>query len=391
MRKKIDQKIGPRVVHYFRNVDLASKSRPEFIPEAFPLNCEYADDQWSAGFLLRAAVRFQHIWATYGVREGHRTIISPQPAVCFSDFNLADLIAVRDGFSPRSESATQYALTFPLKVAQKGGIQPVVGRDAGHSGSPTGGSEPEWRWLHTGNYKRRIERIESSGWEGNTIPGLKLSQKKWAGIGVVVPDMASARALQYDILSLIDRQIISTTHFDHILVCDKLPDSLEGLSENEVNSAFASACYDFKSCLNVGILSQLILPFDFGSRVLLHDGPVRREPVVERGGCWLWFEGNTHEYVRALVMAGRVKVNKHGRYLASLDELENLKELRLRQDAALKLGLELYKDFGIRSSYFSVLNSQSFDDVPSFSGDLCETGYYVVDTNVSDKICAVGE
>ncbi|WP_257215294.1 DUF4427 domain-containing protein [Pseudomonas syringae] len=336
-------------------------------------------------------MRFQHIWATYGVREGHRTINSPQPAVCFSDFHLADLIAVRDGFSPRSESTTQYALTFPLKVAQKGGIQPVVGRDAGHSGSPAGGSEPEWRWLHTGNYKRRIERIQSSGWEDNTIPGLKLSQKKWAGIGVVVPDMASARSLQYDILSLIDRQIISTTHFDHILVCDKLPDSLEGLSENDVNSAFANACYDFKSCFKVGILASLIFPFDFGARVLLHDGPVRRAPVLERGGCWLWFEGNTHEYVRALVMAGRVKVNKHGRYLASLNELENLKELRVREDVALKLGFELYKDFGIRSSYFSVLNSQSFDDVPSFSGDLCGTGYYIVDTNVPDKICAVGE
>lgn len=61
-----------------------------------------------------------------------------------------------------------------------------------------------------------IARINAKGLEGTNIPGLHLTQKKWSGIGVVVPTIQAARRLQYDILSLIDRGIVTDTHFDHI-------------------------------------------------------------------------------------------------------------------------------------------------------------------------------
>jgi hypothetical protein len=408
MPKKIDPRTAPRIAHYFRDVDLRGKSRPEYEPEAFPFHCRPDDDEWSAAFLIRVAVRFQHLWATYGVREGERTIQGPQPAVCFSSFSLADLIAVRDGFLPLDKAASQFAITIPVKLAEKGGIEPLAHsshEDTGHlTGAPLqpniatcaqdqrqcpgavcglpswSQGQPEWRWLYSGDYGRRIDRLKSHGIEGGSIPGLKITWKKWAGIGVVVPDMATARALQYDLISLIDQGVVSKEHFDHVLVCDKLPPDFEGFDEDKWQTAFHKACFDFKSCMTVSRLVADIYRIDFESRVLILEASIPKGLVSEYGGCWLWFKDNTHWYVRALISEGRVKVNQRGRYLASLDELDPRRDLRERQDIALKLSQELQDKFGLRSSYFSVLNSQSPDDMPTYSGESWGGGYYITGT-----------
>ncbi|RDL16214.1 DUF4427 domain-containing protein [Pseudomonas jessenii] len=405
MPKKIDLRTVPRVAHYFRDVDLAGKSHPEFVPEAFPSNCWNDDEQWPAGFLLRVAVRFHHLWATFGIRNGERTIHGSKPAVCFSNFSLADLIAVRDGFRPQNEAATQYALTFPVKIAEKGGIQPIAhwfdGRaylqvgtplelkghenvqhhfrfvDAGYNLSNQSSGCSEWRWPYPGSYQRCIAKIEERGFEGSTIPGLKLIWKKWSGIGVVVPDMAAARKLQYDILVLIDRGVVSATHFDHILVCDKLPPSIEGFGEEEIRETVSRACFDFRSCMAVSTLTAYVSSLDFSTRVLILESSSPRKPAMEKGGCWLWFEDNTHPYVRALIKAGRVKASKMGRYLASLDELDPHRDLRERQEIARELSEQLREKFGIGSTYFSVLNSQCIDDQPIYCGKFWGGGYYI--------------
>lgn len=82
-------------------------------------------------------------------------------------------------------------------------------------------------------------------------------------------------------------------------------------------------------------------------------------------------------YVRALVNAGRIKVNKKGRYLASLDELFSYRGLREREQIASALSEQLHKQFSIRSSYFRVLNSHSPDDEPSYAGRVWGGGYYI--------------
>lgn len=408
MSRKLDLRTAPRIAHYFRDVDLVGKSRPEFLPEGFPLNCQNDNDKWSAAYLLRIAVRFRHLWATYGIRDGVRTIQGPQPVVCFSSFSLADLITVRDGFRPQNEAVTQFALTFPKKNAERGGIQPLAHWSHGgaylQDGTPlelNGHGNPqnqfrfvdaeynlsnqlrgcaEWRWQYSGNYPRSIDRIEMDGVEGNTIPGLKLTQKKWSGIGVVVPDMATARVLQYDILLLIDRKIVSETQFDHILVCDQLPASMSGLGEEDMRTSFSKACFDFKACMSVSILGAHVSLLDFSSRVLILETSTLRNPVREKGGCWLWFEDNTHPYIRALIKMGRVKANKRGRYLASLDELDLYRDLREREGIAGELSAQLQERFGIRSSYFSVLNSHCPDDDPCYCGRCWGGGYYITDT-----------
>lgn len=93
---------------------------------------------------------------------------------------------------------------------------------------------------------------------------------------------------------------------------------------------------------------------DFSTRVIRLERSTAKTVKREGGGCWLWFEDNSHPYVRKLVQAGRVKPNKKGRYLASLDELEKGRDLRERQEAVSALSEQLREKYGVRSSYFSV-------------------------------------
>lgn len=408
MPKKIDLMRCSRLAHYFRDVDLMGNSPPEFIPESFPPNCLNDDDRWSAAFLLRYAVRYHHLWATFGVRDGKRTVLGSQPVVSFTDFNPADLIALREGARPQGGVVTQYALTFPLRTAVNGGIQRYEPGE--HADSEDMNLDPlfahvmeqqemaragaftscgytskcsDWRWSYPGNYQRCIEKIEANGFEGNTIPGLKLNLKKWSGIGVVVPDMETAREVWYDMLTLIDRRIVSPLHFNHILVCDVLAKNMEGARTDQLPEAVRRACFDWFPTLRISWLEAVVSTMDFSSRVEMREFSTRKGPVNERGGCWLWFEDNTHRYVRSLVATGRIKVSKRGRYLASLDELDPGRNLRERQEIAIEIAEELEQRFGLKSTYFCVLNSFCPDDHPAYCG--CDDGghYYITERTSS--------
>lgn len=414
MLKKNEAGAVSRMAHYFRDVDLLSDSRPEFVPETFSSNCWYDGDQWPAHFLQRVAVRSSFIWATFGVRDRERTVHGSHPAVCCTSFHIADLIAAQGGTPSECGSATQYALTFPVEQAEQGGFKKVAhwsqGRAYLQDGTPLelnghevvenqfrfvssqqnllsqASQRSEWRWQYPHNYRRAIAKVEAEGLESTTIPGLMLTQKKWSGIGVIVPTMLEARRLQYDIFSLIDRKVVSDTHFDHILVCDKLPPSVDGFDTEQLQAAFSSACFDFKSALEVSDLMAHSAQLDFSSRVLILEGTTPRGPTKEIGGCWLCFQDNTHPYVRALIKAGRVRVNKLGRYLASLDELDLRRDLRERQQIAQQLAKELREKHGIASSYFSVLNSQRPDDLPFFCGRPWGGSYYITDAPDPDDV-----
>jgi hypothetical protein len=390
MTNQIDCGKIPRIAHYFRDVDLSSNSRPQFIPESFSTNC-WAEDAWPARFILRVAIRFHHIWATFGIRNGHATVHGNQPAVCFSRFNVADLIAARDEVVGTNGVVTQYALTFPLSTAERGGAAQVLqGNDLRallQEGNPLGAvtredvwlnqfrhvdghHEPssEWRWPYTRNYRRAIEKIEREAELGDRLPGLDLTQKKWSGLGVVVATQNDALRLQYDILTLIDQQFVSVDHFDHLLVCERLPSSLDGLSDAEYQAAISAAYFDFKSCLSVFDEAAAAATAEFSARVSALEVSVPKKETKERGGCWVYFEDNSHPYVRALLKAGRVVVNRQGRYLATLDELGRGRDLRERQEIVKVLCKQLKQKHGVACSYFSVLNSWQPDDMPFFCG-----------------------
>lgn len=407
MAHRTDVEQSNRVVHYFRDVDLTSGSKPDFIPESFSHNC-WAEDRWPGRFLLRVAIRFHHIWATFGVRNGHATIQGSQPAVCFSGFSVADLIAVRDGMAAATSAVTQYAVTFPASSAERAGARQVVKGgnlrailQANHPSEPVSQDELwqneyryvdgqldifgnqttqlEWRWPYTRNYRRAIEKIERDGHLGDKLPGLDLTQKKWSQIGVVVATEADALRLQYDILTLIDQQIVSVDHFDHLLVCERMPAELDGLTDAGRTAALTAACFDFKSCLVVSDEAAAFAAADFTARVSALEASSLKKETLERGGCWVYFEDNAHPYVRALLKAGRVVVNKSGRYLGTLDELGRGRDLGERQQIVKVLCQQLEREHGVACSYFSVRDSWLPDDLPSYCGHPWSGFYRITD------------
>lgn len=407
MAQRTDVEQINRVAHYFRDVDLTSDSCPAFVPESFSPNC-WAEDRWSGRFLLRVAIRFHHIWATFGVRNGHATIPGAHPAVCFSGFTVDDLIAIQDGMASADSAVTQYAVTFPASSAQRAGATEVVqGGDlravlqASHPLEPVTQDEVwrnqyryvpgqldifgnqatavEWRWPYTRNYRRAIDKIEREGRLGDKLPGLDLAQKKWSEIGVVVATEADALSLQYDILCLIDQQLVSVDHFDHLLVCGRLPVELDGLTEEGRDAAMTAACFDFKSCLAVSDEAAAFAAADFAARVSALEASSFKKETQERGGCWIYFENNAHPYVRALLKAGRVVVNKSGRYLGTLDELGRGRDLGERQQIVKVLCQQLEQEHGVACSYFSVRDSWQPDDLPSYCGHPWSGFYRITD------------
>lgn len=402
----------PRVAHFFRDVNLIGSSRPEFIPEAFPSYCQPDDDDWTAGLLLRLAMRMHHLWPTFGVRDGNRTILGPHPAVCFANFSLTELVAVFGGADGTNSVVTKYAITFLQSAAKAGDVLPVIQWAEGQAylqdGTPikglirkngriqyryiaeesSGPIQPkpctEWRWRYPGNYYDLIENIEEDGYEDNVIPGLDITLENWSGMGIVVPDLTTAGLLQYDVLCMIDLGLVSETHVDHILVCDQLPVSIEGLDDEALQQAFSNACLDFTSALSVSVDEAQAADQDFSSRVIEQEASIPKEFVQEWGGCWLWFKDNTHPYVRALVKAGRVRPNLKGRYLASLDGLDRRRDLREREAIVLALSEQLREQYGIQSSYFSVRESYSPDEYPYYAGEIWGGGYFILPTPEED-------
>lgn len=416
MAQRTDAEQPNRVVHYFRDVDLTSGSRPDFIPESFALNC-WAEDCWHGRFLLRVAIRFHHIWATFGVRNGHATIQGSSPAVCFSGFSVSDLVAVRDGLSAASGVVTQYAITLPTASAEQAGATKVVrGENLQAMLQASRPSEPvtqeeiwrnqyryvpgqldifgnqatvmEWRWPYPRNYRRAIDKIEREGCFGDKLPGLDLAQKKWSGIGVVVANEADALSLQYDILCLIDQRLVSVDHFDHLLVCERLPAELDGPTAAEQEALMRAACFDFKSCITVSDEAAASAVADFRERVSALEASSLKKETQERGGCWVYFEDNSHPYVRALLKAGRVVVNKSGRYLGTLDELGRGRDLLERQLIVKVLCKQLEEEYGVPCSYFSVRDSWLPDDLPSYCGHPWSGFFRITSESDEDNIAS---
>jgi hypothetical protein len=224
-----------------------------------------------------------------------------------------------------------------------------------------------------------VAKIEAEGFEGNLIPGLDFAQEEWSGIGVIVSTLADAFRLQYDMLSLIDQGLVSQNHFDHLLVCDRLPASLSGLTDAEISAALSAASFDFKSCMVIPDEAAAAALKDFSGRVLNLEQSTSKSRVLESGGCWVYFEDNTHPYVRALLSAGRVVVNKLGRYLGKLVELDRQRDLRERENIVKVLCQQLQEAHGVACSYYSVRNSWRPDDMPFYCGRPWSGWYRVTD------------
>jgi hypothetical protein len=407
MSNNIRFDLSDRLIHFFRQVDLEGDSAPAIQPEHIAFNSYVEGTVWPALFLLRCAVRSHRLWATWSVRKGVRTIFGPRPAVCFSEMPLAAFLESSRSREAAGQAMSGYALTFPKAAMHAVGANPVIyglternvllpkGLGGGaRSLPPEVLPEPEqyryvtynpsgpykvdwmherewrWPWPYPGSLAHVEQEFEEYGLisDAADIPGFDFADSSLRGIGIIVKSAEDARKLKYDVLALVDRGVVHRNHFDHILVQDLLPDTSGLIGPDEVQTAIDGSLIDFSGYFDLPDADVEQIVSDFSGRVqrLEARAPKMTSPPLERGGCWLWFHDNTNRYVRALVQAGRVTVNKEGRYVASLDELDSGRELRERQQFTLELARELQSEICIHAGYFLVVNSFDPDETPFF-------------------------
>ena len=394
--------LSDRLIHFFRDLDLEKEDTPD-IPEEWGHATIYEDTLLPAFFLLRHAVREGRLWATWSIRSGRRTIYGPRPAVCFTEMPLAAVIDASRARAARGEAMGTCALVLPKASLFSVGARPVI-YALSSDAWPSGGSgmrsfpdtalpsqeqyryvaydptrktldwthEREWRWpLDVAPYEEDPDGIPPA--DSADLPGLELDQQALHGMGVIVGTRREADKVIHDILTKVDREDISESHYTFIIASEEIPDWVALRGHAEMEQAIWDNVIDLQQFFSLQEADARLMIDQLralASKVEDEADPASEGHFHERGGCWLWLKDNRHPLVRALVRLGAIHVTKTGRYLVDLPELDASRPLSQREELVAALGREVRRTFGIDASYFSVLDSYDFDAIPSYTDDL---------------------
>jgi hypothetical protein len=402
--------LSDRLIHFFREVDLEG-DRPLPYVDGFGLNNIASGTVWPALFLLRCAVRSHRLWATWAVRSGSRGVFGRRPAICFSEMPLAVFLAasaVREG---RREAMSSYELTFPKAAMFEIGASPVIygltdrgiqipqNSEGGPrvfgelvmpldeqyryvTYSPVGRKrvdwlhEREWRWPYVGDLSKYQAELEEIGHvsDASNMPSFDFSLASLKGISIIVKSKDDAGKLAHDVLPLVDQGRIWPGHFDHIVVTEELPPVAELVDPKQTRAAISSSVIDFRSFIRADKVGADAVDRRFSEIVASVEAAAGKSEGRLEGQCWLWFEDNTHPFVRGLVGAGRVKVNIHWQYLADLRELDRSRGRIERENSATKIAKIIKAREEMARRYLSVLDDDP--DSPSSSYDPLNSDIY---------------
>lgn len=392
------------LIHFFRQVDVSSDDAPA-VPESMGFSNIFEDTKWPAIFMLRCAIRHKRLWATWSYRGGARTIYGKNPAVCFTEMPLAAFLEAGSARAARGEAMSSYALVFNKIGMYSKGANPVIyGLDSRSACIPSGKDgkervmdeshlplreqyryvtynpsskrpidwthEREWRWPFRGSRASYEQDLEEFGVveEPTDIPGLDLTSSNCRGLGVVVQTDEEANWIVSDILSLADRQLVDQWHFSFVLVSDRLLPA-ELMDPKSVQAAISKAVVDLSPYFSMTPAEAKKIGDRFTRLVWDIE---KAQPSIEDGefgGAWLWLLDNTSDLARALLITGRLHVSKDGRYLADLREFNDGRSLRQRENMIKALSAAVDNEFKVECGYFSVLNSDNFNDVPFYASD----------------------
>jgi hypothetical protein len=238
--------------------------------------------------------------------------------------------------------------------------------------------EREWRWpLDNEPYCENSSGLPPS--DSSELPGLELDCSKMDGLGVIVGTQREADMIVHDILTKVDREDISESHYSFIIVRDEIPDwdALRGHAEME--QAISGSLIDLKQFFiskKADAKKQRASLCALAIQIEADAGEPKAEHFNEPGGCWLWLKDNRHTLVRALTWLGIVNVSATGRYLVDLPEIDAMRPLRQREQLFAELCKDLEAKFGIEASYFSVLGSEDYDAVPYYTDDLSNDPFF---------------
>lgn len=394
--------LSDRLIHFFRDLDLEKTDTP-VVPEQWGHATIQEDTLLPAFFLLRHAIREGRLWATWSVRSGRRTIYGPRPAVCFTEMPIAAFIDASRERAAKGETMGTCALVLSKPAAFSAGARPVIyalsseARASGGLGmrsfpdealpsqeqyryvayDPTRKTlnwthEREWRWpLDVEPYEEDPDGIPPA--DSADLPGLELDRQTMHGLGVIVGTRREANKVIHDILTKVDREDISESHYTFIIAAEEIPDWVALRGHAEMEQAIWDNVIDLQQFFSVKKADATAMHDRLRALVAKVEdeaAPPREEHVHDWGGCWLWLKDNRHQLVRALVRLGAVHIARTGRYLVELPELDPSRPLRQREELVALLCEEVRQEFGTDAQYFSVRESDDYDAIPSYTDDL---------------------
>lgn len=394
--------LSDHLIHFFRDLDLEKADGP-VIPEEWGYATIYEDTLLPAFFLLRHAIREGRLWATWSVRGGRRTIYGPRPAVCFTEMPIAAFVDASRERAAKGEAMGTCALVIPKAAAFRAGARPVIyalSSDARSSGglgmrlfaeadlpsqeqyryvaydpgrkSLDWTHEREWRWpLDVEAYKEDPYGIPPA--DSADLPGLELDRSTMLGMGVIVGTRREADKVIHDVLTKVDRGDISENHYAFIIARDAIPDWVSLRGHAEMEQAISENAIDLAQFFSVkksDAKKAHDLLRSLAAQVESEAGSPGSGYSNEHGGCWLWLKDNRHALVRALACIGAASITATGRYLVDLPEISAVRPLRQREELLAVVCQRVRETFGTEANYFSVLDSQDYDEIPSYTDDL---------------------
>lgn len=394
--------LSDHLIHFFRDLDLEKADTPA-VPEEWGYATIHEDTQLPAFFLLRHAIREGRLWATWSIRNGRRTIYGPRPAVCFTEMPIAAFIDASRERAAKGEAMGTCALVLPKAAAFRAGARPVIyalssnARSSGGSGRRSFAEadlpgqeqyryvaydpgrkaldwthEREWRWLlDVEAYEVDPDGIPPA--DSADLPGLELDRSTMHGMGVIVGTRREADKVIHDVLTKVDRGDILESHYAFIIARDDIPDWVALRGHAEMEQAISENAIDLAQFFSVkksDARNKHDLLRSLAAQVESEAGRPGSEHFDEEGGCWLWLKDNRHPLVRALARIGAVSITATGRYLVDLPEISAARSLRQREELFALVGQKVRETFDIEAHYFSVLDSDDYNAIPSYTNDL---------------------
>lgn len=189
---------------------------------------------------------------------------------------------------------------------------------------------------------------------------------------MIVNTSTEAEKVIHDVLTLVDRQLVSPETFGYVLVSEQIGAPATIRDRDEEEKAIQQASIDLSMYLNPQPKRDKQLAAKVHAIATEIEATAGESEVGELGGCWLWLVDNAHDITRALVNEEDICVNESGKYLMFPHEFSDDRSLRQRETMTKELARRLTKEFGVQAGYFSVLCSGNPDGMPSFYSDFLD-------------------
>ena len=407
--------LSDRLIHFFREVDTHSKDYVIF-PENWGFDHIAEDNVYNPFFLLRAAIRHNKIFATWSIRNNNRTIYGNRPAICFTEMPLAAFLETSSKREKQGQAISSYGLSFLKSELYKIGARPVIyglstnelniyktkkgERMIDQSVLPVieqyryvtynpssfkkidWTHEREWRYPYNKSLIDFEKELEEYGIvsEVEDFPGLEILEEGISDIGVIVKTEMEAKLILCDILAIFDRNGHSPFRF--IFYTEQIEKIKSILEPSQERKEIIKSTIDLSVYINPDEERDNKIYKLF---TLLVKEVENNYPEIERGefgGCWLWIYDSLSDLSRALINKERIEINREGKYLCFPYEFSDSRSLFQREDMTKELAKKVKNTFGVDCGYYSVLNSDDYNDVPFY----CSQDYEKYEDRLINKI-----